>query len=357
MTAPRRLRPPLVALGVLASLSLRAQTVSVLATEVKELGQALANSSRLTSEGVSLISKFGSFGTGLASDQAKELLSEFSADTAAGNLPEQLQDLYTEAEQAKQIVNGVNSDLPETPDFSHLDYCAQAEASTDQIERIEATIRDLNTLAQDAQSFKSVLIDLDSLSSALGQTFEKLTGLDPVTQETTYGAFAAKWQFFTDPENAGSKGDPNAAFLISNARADWDVVETQARQKAQKLRTTLDTRRAFQQHFYSLAEQKCEDDRARAAALASFSGQPSLMPLMPSSGSSATPDDCQAAGARAEATAASCMHPQASSCATFNVTAKCYALAAAQCGSCACSGQFESAGAQARASARAICAQ
>ena len=355
MTGPRT-RLTLTMLGVLLFSDLSAQSVSDLTAVVRELSDALANSS-ITAESDSLLSQFGHVGAGLAADQAKDLLAEFAANTAAANLPAQLEGIRADAQQAKAAVAGINADLPETPDFSHLDYCAQADASSSQIARIEQTINDLNALVQDAEAFKRTLVSVDQLSPALGALFGKLMALDPVMQGTSAGAFSEKWMFFTESANTGGDGAPSAAYLSSHARQDWDAVEKQANDKAQKLRTVLDARKAFHQHFYSVAEQKCADDRAQQAALASLGGAPSFMPST-GSGANTTPDACQTAGRQAGAVAASCMgQTHASMCATYIATARCYSLAATQCGACGtCSSQLQSAAAQARASAQQICA-
>jgi hypothetical protein len=104
--------------------------------------------------------------------------------------------------------------------------------------------------------------------------------LDIVTEETTYGTLTQQWELLTASDNsAGGAGDANANYLIANSRADWDVVEKQANDKATMLTQKLEARKAFHEHFYSGAEQKCSDDRAQAAALASFVEHRSLRPL------------------------------------------------------------------------------
>jgi hypothetical protein len=66
-------------------------------------------------------------------------------------------------------VRSVNADLPDAPDFSHLEYCAQAQASSDQIARIASTIKDLQTLAGQAASYKRLLVPLDKMRSRPGR--------------------------------------------------------------------------------------------------------------------------------------------------------------------------------------------
>jgi hypothetical protein len=211
----------------------------------------------------------------------------------------------------------------------------------------------LGKLAGQAASYKRLLLPLDNMKTALGNIFGQLVGIDLVREETTYGTIAQEWEFLTAPD---SSSDVNANFLLAHSKADWDVVEKQANDKAAQLRQTLDARKAFHDHFYAAAEQKCSDDRARTAALASFGGMVFAPPI--SSGSlGAAPDRCQATEQSVALFLSGCMRPQPSACGNFRETASCYSQAASQCGGCGtCSSQFQSAASQARASAQQICA-
>jgi hypothetical protein len=361
MFADNRKTLALLAALLFASFASRAQSVSALAAEVGELAAHLAAYSDVGDDQV-LLAQYGLIAVSkdVAGDKVKELAAEIASQGKAMNLPGHLNAIYQDGEKAKQAVNAVNTNLPDAPDFSHLEYCAQAQASSDQIARIESTIKDLQKLVGQAQSYKMLLVPLDQMKDVLGNIFGHLVGLDILTEETTYGTMAQQWEFLTAPAGAGGPGDGNANFLISNSKADWDVVEKQAGDKAQKLKGTLEARKAFHEHFYSIAAQKCSDDSARAAALASFGGESNS--VAPGSGSpfpgvGAVHDQCQVAQQQVGAFLSSCMQPQASACGTFRITASCYSRAASQCGACGtCSSQFQSAAAQARASAQQVCA-
>jgi hypothetical protein len=336
----------------------RAQSISLLVIEVTDLAKKLSEFPHLTDDSTYLVAKFGRIGADVTADKSKELISDVASDGKVKNIEGHLRSIYRDGEEALKIVGTVNSDLPDTPDFSHLSYCDQAAASANQIARIEDTINNLNKLAEYAKSYKIIISSLDQMKTVLGNVFAKLSPLDTlpiVGSEATVGTFTQEMFFFTDNGAAASSGDDNANFLLSHAKDDWDNVEKQAVEKAQKLRKTLDVRKAFDQHFYRLAAEKCADDRAKAAALASMGGSISLVPQTPLhiSGS----DPCQAAQQQVATFLATCMQAQASSmCANFTTTANCYSRAQGMCGSCvSCSSQFQSAAAQARASAQQVC--
>jgi len=351
MPVPRQLLSAILAVVMVVTSNASAQSVSELTDIVKKLSDALANS-QLTSQGSSLLSQFGNVGTGLGADQAKDLVIEFTAKVASGNIPAQLAAMYDQAQQAKAAVAHVNTNLDKAPDYSHLNYCAQAKTSADQIARIEVAIEKLNKLAYLAGSFKIILLGIDSLHQRLESLFAKLT-IAEAAQLKAPGANYEMWEFFFRSD--GSEDDPSAAWYTNTIKTIWDDVETQANDKAQKLRTLLDARKAFDQHFYSAAEQKCSDDAALAAALATFEA-PLPGSVIPAGGG--PPDACQMSANRALTAASSCMQQTTvSMCATFMKTARCYSMAASQCGACPCGSQLQSAATQARQSAAAICAQ
>jgi hypothetical protein len=359
MSAGYRKRLALIAALLFACLASRAQSVSALAAEVAELAAQLAEYSGVGNDQAYLLAKYGLITTGkeIAGDKVKELAAELTSEGDAKSLPGQLNAIYKDGEKAKDVVNAVNSDIPDAPDFSHLEYCAQAQASSDQIARIESSIKDLQKLAGQAKSYKMLLVPLDKIKDVLGNIFGHLIGLDVLTEETTYGTMAQQWEFLTAQAGAGSAGDANANYLVANARTDWDFVEKQAGDKARTLTDRLEARKAFHEHFYSGADQKCADDRARAAALASFGGATTLVPPVAFSGVGVVHDQCQAAQQQVGAFLSTCMQVQASACGNFRTTASCYSRAASQCGACGtCSSQFQSAAAQARASAQQVCA-
>jgi len=361
MSAGYRKSLAAIAALLLASVASDAQSVAALATEVAALAAKLAEYSGEGDNQGYLLAKYGLLTTGqdIAGDKVKELVAELASDGQAKNLSGQLRAISQDGQSAKSAVNAVNADLPETPDFRNLEYCAQAQASTDQIAKIESTVKDLQKLTGQAQSYKRLLVPLSQMKDVLGSIFEHLVGLDVLTEETTYGTMAQQWEFFTAPAGAGSAGDANANYLISNSGTDWDLVEKQAGDKARKLEAILEARKAFHEHFYSSAAQKCSDDSARAAALASFGATSFGLPGMgsPFPGVGPVHDQCQAVLQQVSTFLSSCMQVQASSCSNFRTTASCYSRAASQCGACGtCSSQFQSAAAQARASAQQICA-
>lgn len=332
-----------------------AQSVSSLVEEVAELARGLSNASSLTEEHQALINSARDIAMDWTKDQAKEKFIEFAQEGTTKTVAGQLHAVWEDARQALAAVKVVNTNLPDAPDLSHLDYCAQAKASANEIARIQSAIDNLNAIVNDAKSFKALLSPLDDMSRVLAGAFGKLMALDAVLEQTTYGTYAQQWEFYF--KNGGSESDPDAGYYISDAKQNWDEVEKEAGDKATKLRATLDARTAYDRHFYFNAAENCADAAVLAAALASFNS-PSLPPI-PGSSPTKGPgiDACQVAAQNAASFLASCMHPQASMCGSFTTTAACYSRASTQCGACGtCAIQMQSAAAQARASAQQVCA-
>jgi hypothetical protein len=343
----------LAVVGIFIAASALAESVAELTQLVAELAEKQKNY-EISGDSQYLMGQFGS-AAGIAANQAKGLFIEFASNTIAAGLPDQLRSMWTDSKRAKNVVEKVGVAYPETPDFGRLAYCDQAKASAKQIAEIEQKIGDLNSLARDAQTFKRDLSGLNNLSEALGRVYERLIGLDAALEEASYGAFTEKWMFFREEWMAGSEGAPNAGFYNYETTNNWNDVERQANAKVMTLRSILDTRRAFDQHFYAAAAYKCTDDAALAAALATFDAP---LPAVVAPGNDGVLDSCATAANRALSTASICLQqPTSSMCATFMKTARCDSMAASQCGGCPCSSQLQSAATQARQSAAAVCAQ
>jgi hypothetical protein len=323
-----------------------------LALEVIDLAKKMRELPSLTDDFNYFISQFTKIGADPAKDAAKELIVQVTTGGRVKNIKGQLQAVFDDGELALKAVKDVHADLPDYPDFSHLSYCDQVSASQDQIKRIEDTIGNLDKLITDAQFYKRTLLSLDQMTSVLGRAFEQLAPFDDGLEETTVGTFTAEMFYFTN--SPLSDDEPNARYLLSNASDRWNNVEQVATEKANKLRKILDARKSFDEHFYSLAMQKCADDRARDAALASL-GIPASTVVQPM----VIPADeaCQATLQQATLLLSNCMQPQSSMCANFTTAASCYSRAASLCGACgSCGNQFQSAASQARTSAQQVCA-
>jgi hypothetical protein len=242
------------------------QSLSAVINEIRELTEHLANLSVDGTGDAYALATYGakSLGPDVAYDAIIRKLEALSEDGRVKNLRGHLEEAFADGETARKLVDSINADLVEAPDYAHLNYCTQIDASNKKIKRIEVQIANLKKIASVAVSYKRALVSMDKMTTVVRQGFELLMSslnTDGFSEVATTGTVWEQWDFFSNEPGVGSPGDHNAARLLSDARVDWDYVERTARAKVEQLTQVLQFRKAYHEHFYAATAGKCASSR------------------------------------------------------------------------------------------------